>query len=183
VGLFVGFLVSVIVSAFQLAGEYFSVQIGFGINEVLDPLAQVSIPLIGQLKNLIGLLIFLVIGGHHFLIKAIYRSYELVPVVSLGPGASAGMLKFLTHIFSGMFVVALKIALPVMGTVFLISVTMGVLSKAAPQMNIMMLGFPLKIMVAFGVIMLTSPLIVRVMYVSLDRTFKFVEQMLLRWPV
>ena len=76
VGLFVGFLVSVIVSAFQLAGEYFSVQIGFGINEVLDPLAQVSVPLIGQLKNLIGLLIFLVIGGHHFLIKAIYRSYE-----------------------------------------------------------------------------------------------------------
>jgi flagellar biosynthesis protein FliR len=183
VGLFVGFLVSVIVSSFQLAGEYFSVQIGFGINEVLDPLAQVSVPLVGQLKNLIGLLIFLVIGGHHFLIKAIYRSYELVPVVSLGPGASAGMLKFLTHIFSGMFVVALKIALPVMATVFLVSVTMGVLSKAAPQMNIMMLGFPLKIMVAFGVIMLTSPLIVRVMYVSLDRTFKFVEQMLLRWPV
>ena len=121
IGLFVGFLVSVIVSRRSSSpAQYFAVQIGFGINEVIDPLAQVSVPLIGQLKNLIGLLVFLAMNGHHFLIQAIYRSYELAPVMSLGPGASAGLLKFLTHIFSGMFVVALKIALPVMATVFLV---------------------------------------------------------------
>lgn len=182
IGLYIGFMVSVIVSSFQLAGEFFSVQIGFGINEVLDPLGQVSVPLIGQLKNLIGILVFLVIGGHHFLIKAIYRSYELAPVIGMSKGEIGSLLKFLAYIFSGMFVIALKISLPIVATVFLVSVSMGVLSKAAPQMNIMMLGFPVKIMVAFAVMLLISPLIVRIMSVSLDRTFKYVYKVLTYWP-
>lgn len=182
IGLYIGFLISVIVAGFQLSGEFFSVQIGFGINEVIDPLAQISIPLVGQLKNLIGLLVFLVIGGHHFLIKAVYRSYELVPLLSLKQGVIGGLLKFMTYTFSGMFIVALKIALPIVATIFLVSISMGVLSKAAPQMNIMMLGFPVKIMVAFGVMLVITPLIVRIMFVSLDRSFKFLYKVLAYWP-
>jgi flagellar biosynthesis protein FliR len=182
IGLFIGFLVSLIFTAFQLAGEYYSVLVGFGISEVFDPLAQVSIPLIGQVKNLIGLLVFLAINGHHFLIKAIYRSYELAPVVSFGKGASAGLLKYMVYPMSGMFVVALKIALPVLATVLLIEVSMGILAKAAPQMNILMLGFPIKIAVAFGILILISPLIVRIMFVSLERSFQFISKALMHWP-
>jgi len=182
IGLFIGFLVSVIFSAFQLSGQFFAVQIGFGINEVIDPLAQVSIPLIGQFKNLIGLLIFLSIYGHHFMIKAIVRSYELAPIFSIGGKASNSFVKFLIHSFSGMFVIALKIALPVVATIFLITVSMGILAKAAPQMNILMLGFPFKIAVAFGVMILITPMIVRIMQVSLERTFRFVSKVLLYWP-
>lgn len=182
IGLYIGFLVTVIFSAFQLSGQYFAVQIGFGINEVLDPLAQVSIPLIGQLKNLIGLLVFLAINGHHFLLEAIYRSYELAPIISLKQSVVGGLLKYMVHSFSGMFIIALKIAIPVIGAIFLISVSLGVLAKAAPQMNILMLGFPLKIIIAFGVLVLITPLVVRIMQVSLERTFKFVTKILLYWP-
>lgn len=183
IGLYLGFLIAVIFTAFQLAGQYFSVQIGFGINEVMDPLAQISIPLIGQLKNLIGLLIFLVINGHHFLIKAIYQSYELAPIFSLDMGTSKELLKFLVYSMSGMFIIALKIALPVMATIFLVTVSLGILAKAAPQMNIMMLGFPFKIAVAFGTLIVITPLIIRVMQVSLERTFRFISKVILYWPV
>ncbi len=182
IGLYIGFLVAVIFSAFQLAGQFFAVQIGFGINEVLDPLAQVSIPLVGQFKNLLGLLVFLAINGHHFLIQAVYRSFDLAPVMNLGPQMTNGLMRYLMFSFSGMLVVALKIALPVLATVFLLEVSMGVLAKAAPQMNIMMLGFPFKIAVSLGVMILTAPLIVRVMYSSLDRTFNFITKMLHHWP-
>ncbi len=182
IGLFIGFLVSLIFTAFQLAGEYYSVLVGFGISEVFDPLAQVSIPLLGQLKNLIGLLVFLMIGGHHFLIKAIYRSYELAPIVSFSKSASVGLLKYIIYPMSGMFVIAFKIALPVLATILLIEISMGILAKAAPQMNILMLGFPIKIAVAFGILILISPLIIRIMYVSLERTFQFVSKVLLHWP-
>jgi flagellar biosynthetic protein FliR len=65
IGIFIGFLVSIIFSAFQLSGQYYAAQIGFGINEVYDPLAQVSVPLLGQMKNFIGILVFLFITGHH----------------------------------------------------------------------------------------------------------------------
>ncbi len=183
IGLFIGFLVSVIFAAYQLAAQYFSVQIGFGINEVLDPLGQVSVPLVGQLKNLIGLLIFLSINGHHFLIKAIYRSYELVPFLRLDRAMLGGMMKFMMHAFSGMFVIALKISLPILATVFLITIAMGILAKAAPQMNIMMLQFPIQIVVSFGLMILISPLIVRIIQVSLERSFTFVTKMLLHWPM
>ncbi|MFH0974631.1 MAG: flagellar biosynthetic protein FliR [Spirochaetota bacterium] len=181
IGLFIGFLVSLIFTAFQLAGEYYSVLVGFGISEVVDPLAQVSLPLLGQLKNLVGLILFLVINGHHFLIKAIYRSYELIPVISLGP-VNKGLLNFVVYSMGGMFVIALKIALPVLATVFLVEVSLGILAKAAPQMNILMLGFPIKIAVAFGILILISPLIIRIMYVSLERTFQFISKVLLHWP-
>jgi flagellar biosynthetic protein FliR len=182
IGIYLGFLVSIIFSAFQLAGQFFAVQIGFGINEVLDPLGQVSVPLIGQLKNLIGLLVFLSMNGHHLLIDAIYRSYELVPVLNVSREAAGKLFQYLMYSFSGMFVVALKIALPVVGTIFLISVSMGVLAKAAPQMNIMMLGFPFKIIVAFGILLAISPLVVRIMNVSLERTFAFLSKVLVHWP-
>jgi len=182
IGVYIGFLVSVIFAAFQLSGQFFAVQIGFGINEVLDPLAQVSVPLIGQFKNLLAVILFLAMNGHHFLIDAVHRSFELAPYMSAAKGPAGALLKYLVYSFSGMFVIALKIALPVVATVFLISVSMGVLAKAAPQMNIMMLGFPFKIIVAFGILIMISPLIVRIMVVSLEKVFNFLTKVIQHWP-
>ncbi|MCL2025967.1 MAG: flagellar type III secretion system protein FliR [Leptospirales bacterium] len=182
IGLYIGFLVSVVFAAFQLAGQFFAVQIGFGINEVLDPLSQISVPLIGQMKNLIALLVLLAMNGHHFMIGAVYRSYELVPLIDMERAADGKLLEYMLYAFSGMFVVAMKIALPVVGAIFLVSVSLGLLAKAAPQMNIMMMGFPFKIMVAFGILLISSPLIIRVMWVSLERTFSFISKVIQGWP-
>lgn len=182
IGLFIGFLVAIIFASFQLASQMYIAQIGFGMSEVLDPLAEISIPVIGQLKNMIGILVFLAMDGQHYMIKAINRSYELAPVNVLTQTHWGLFLKFIDHSFSGMFVVAIKLALPVMATIFLITVAEGVLAKVAPQMNIMMLGFPIKIIVTFGLLAFTAPLIVRIMNVSLERTFKFISQILANWP-
>lgn len=91
-------------------------------------------------------------------------------------------MKLMIHSFSGMFIIALKMALPVVGTIFLITVSMGVLAKVAPQMNIMMLGFPFKIMVAFVILLISTPLIVRIMRVALERGFELLTGMLRNWP-
>ncbi|HRX16869.1 MAG TPA: flagellar biosynthetic protein FliR [Spirochaetota bacterium] len=183
IGVYIGFIASIVFTAFQLAGQYFSVQIGFGFSEVVDPMAQISVPIIGQIKSMVGLLVFLYINGHHFLISAIYRSFELAPVINFSDTAISDHMRYLTYSFSGMFIVALKIALPILATVFLVSVSMGVLAKAAPQMNIMMLGFPFKIMVAFVLIVVLSPLIIRIMQVALGRSFHFISKVLTYWPV
>ena len=81
-----------------------------------------------------------------------------------------------------MFVVALKISLPVIAIVFLVTVSLGVLAKVAPQMNIMMLGFPFKIAVSFVVMFVTAPLVVKIMWVSLERVFAFISKVLAHWP-
>jgi len=182
IGIFIGFLISVIFAAFQLSTQYYAVQIGFGMNEVLDPVGQVSVPLLGQLKNLIGLVVFLIIEGHLFLIEAIYKSFELAQFFGVSKSAAGGFLKYLVHAFSGMFIVALKISLPILATAFLITVSMGILAKAAPQMNIMMFGFPIQIIVGFVMLLITSPLIIRIMRVALERSFQFLNGILLHWP-
>jgi flagellar biosynthetic protein FliR len=166
-----------------LSAQYYAAQIGFGINEVLDPVGQVSIPLIGQLKNFVGLVVFLAIDGHHFLIEAIYKSFELAPGFGMGKSAAGGFLKYIIYSFSGMFIVALKISLPIVATAFLITVSMGILAKAAPQMNIMMFGFPIQIIVGFGLLALTSPLIIRIMQVAIERSFKLLTGVMHHWPV
>ncbi|HOQ11647.1 MAG: Flagellar biosynthetic protein FliR [Spirochaetes bacterium ADurb.Bin218] len=182
IGIFIGFLVSIIFSAFQLSGQYYAAQIGFGINEVYDPLAQVSVPLLGQMKNFIGILVFLFINGHHFLIEAICRSFELAPFFGVSKAATGGFLKYIVYAFSGMFIVALKIALPIVAVSFLISVSMGVLAKAAPQMNIMMLGFPFQIFGAFLLLIITTPMVIKIMQVAIERSIKFLTGVLLHWP-
>lgn len=182
IGIFIGFLVSIVFAAFQVSGQYYAAQIGFGINEVFDPLSQVSVPVIGQLKNFIGILVFLMINGHHFLIEAVCRSFELAPLFGVGRGATGGYLKFISYSFSGMFIVALKIALPIVAVSFLITVAMGVLAKAAPQMNIMMLGFPFQIFTAFILLIITTPLIIKIMQVGIERSFKMLTNVLLNWP-
>ncbi len=181
IGVYIGFLSSIVFSAFQLSGQFFAVQIGFGINEVLDPMSQISVPVIGQLKSFIGLLVFLYIKGDHFLISAIYRSYELAPAFNLVTG-SGDLVRYMVHSFSGMFVIALKIALPVIATIFLVTISEGLLAKAAPQMNIMMLGFPFKIIIAFSMLAILSPMIVRIMKVALGRSFIFLSKVILYWP-
>jgi flagellar biosynthetic protein FliR len=81
-----------------------------------------------------------------------------------------------------MFVVAMKIALPVVAIVFLVEVSLGILARVAPQMNIMMLGFPFKIAISFVVLLVITPLIVRIMRVSLERVFSFIFKMVEHWP-
>ena len=183
IGLYIGFLVVLTFSAFNLAAQFFALQMGFGMSEVVDPVSQISIPVLGQLFNLIALIVFLAINGHHFLIQAVYRSYELAPIISFDAAVISKLLQFVVHSFSGMFIIALKIALPILGTLFLLTISMGVLAKAAPQMNILMLGLPINVMVSFGLLVIASPMIIRIMQVALERSFAFVTRVLLHWPV
>ncbi|MDH5719111.1 MAG: flagellar biosynthetic protein FliR [Spirochaetia bacterium] len=178
-GALIGLSLHFLFAAFQMAGEFFSVQMGFGISEVFDPMSQTSLPLLGTVKNLMGLFVFFVGGAHLLIIDAIIFSYEKIPILADGfllEGLKhKGILNFLTLLGSGMFLVALKISLPVMGSLLLVSITMGVLSKAAPQMNILMLGFPVKILVAFVVLGWLSPAIIEMMSNHFDIFFRHLD--------
>lgn len=148
VGLAIGFFLGVIFVVFQMAGQLFSIQIGFGISTVIDPLSQIQIPLIGQFQALLGTLIFFSIEGHHHIINALFYSFKKLPLINMMT-MTQDFFKALKWAFVVMFSTALRIGLPIIGTLFLVTMCMGLLAKAAPQMNILMLGFPLYITVGF----------------------------------
>ncbi len=155
IGVIIGFFVSIIFNAFSTAGQFFAFQMGFSASEVYDALSQVENPLMGQFFNLIAMLIFLqshwgqrVFGG------ALVSSFETLNSFSLVMAAGREeLIKFLLASLTKLFSDAFIIALPIMGTLLLVSITTGILGKAAPQMNLLSEGFPVMILLSFFIIM------------------------------
>ena len=154
IGIIMGFYVSIIFAAFSSAGQFMAFQMGFSAASTYDSLSQVENPLLGQFFNFIAMLIFmqnqwfqkLFLGG-------LSKSFTTVTTVSLIQNQQH-FIDFLLRALTKLFSDALIIALPIMGTLLLISICTGLLSKAAPQMNLMSEGFPIMILVSFFLIML-----------------------------
>ena len=144
IGLLIGFMMSIIFAAFQLAARFFSFQMALGISEVIDPFSQVGITMIGQLWVLMGIMIFIAIDGPHMLIMATFDSYKTIYLFDIVT-KSRSMFLALVNMFGAMFLVAIKLSFPILITLFLVVVTLGMLAKAAPQMNVFMIGFPIQI--------------------------------------
>ncbi len=148
-GIIMGLFLQIIFAIFQTAGQLFSFQMGFGASQVYDPLAQIEIPLIGQFLNLVGLAVFLSASGmQRLFLLGLGGSFRVMRGMDLLAGDSF-LQDFFVGALGGLFRQSLILAFPIMGTLVLISVTMGLLAKAAPQMNVLIIGFPLKIMLGF----------------------------------
>ena len=171
IGLILGFMLTVIYSAFLLSGQLYSMQMGFGASMVYDPLAQIQIPLMGQFINLMAMLIFVIVGGFQkIFLMGVLRSFETIKAVDL-LYLREPLLKIILRSMSILFEQALIIAFPVLGVLLLISVSMGLLAKAAPQMNLLMLGFPIKISMAFVMLFLALPFIMQAFNRVIDSSF------------
>jgi len=162
IGIIIGFFLTIIFAAFATAGQFFSLQMGFGASETFDPLAQIENPLMGQFLNLVSMLIFLVVGGFQRLfLNGFWRSVQSVNVLALVEGRDQ-VVALIASGLGRLFMDAIIISLPILGTLFLISLATGLISKAAPQINILSEGFPISIMTAFLVILASLPFMVEV---------------------
>ena len=178
IGLTIGLFLAIMYTAFQLAGQFYSLQIGFGLINVIDPISQTQLPIVGQLKGLVALILFLYIGGHHMLLRALVHSFTEVPTLTLAalPIFAAQVLK----VFVVMFETAFHMAIPVIAVIFVIEVILGILSKTAPQMNVMVLGFQIKVVAGLVTIMLILPLFWRIGSFAFMEGFANIEELIQR---
>ena len=157
IGVILGFFVSIIFAAFSTAGQFFAFQMGFSAAGAYDALSQVENPLMGQFFNLVAMLIFM--QNHWFqklFLKGLGGSLESLNVFDFILGKEK-IVKFLISGLTNLFADALLIALPIMGTLVLITVCTGLLSKAAPQMNLLSEGFPVMILLTFMLLVALFP--------------------------
>lgn len=160
IGIILGFYLTLIFSAFSTAGQFFSLQMGFGASETFDPLAQIENPLMGQYLNLVAMLVFISMGGFSELfLGGFWRSIQSISAYSLVTGREA-VVSVLLRGLTQVFLDAIVISMPILGTLFLTSLSTGLISKAAPQINILTEGFPISITVAFVLIIATMPFMV-----------------------
>ena len=157
IGIIIGFFLALIFAAFSTAGQFFSLQMGFGASETFDPLSQMENPLLGQYLNIVAMLVFITIEGFRDLfLGGFWRSLQSINVMSLVEGREAVVSLVLAGL-SRLFLDAIIISLPILGTLFLVSLSTGLISKAAPQINILSEGFPISITVAFLLIYSSLP--------------------------
>ena len=157
IGIILGFFITMIFSACSTAGQFLAFQMGFSAASSYDSLSQVENPLMGQFFNLIAMLVFM--QTHWFqklFLQGLVTSFSSLNAISIVQSTES-IVKFVMSGLSSLFVDALVISLPVMGSLFLISICTGLLTKAAPQMNLLSEGFPIMIMLAFVIIAFILP--------------------------
>ncbi|MCR2820705.1 flagellar biosynthetic protein FliR [Lederbergia panacisoli] len=150
VGLFIGFTAYMILSAIQIAGGFIDFQMGFAIANVIDPQTGTQSPLIGQYLYMFSLLFLLAVNGHHLILDGIFYSYQFIPIDQVFiPFGNFSMAEYIVKSFSMMFAIAFQMAIPVVASLFLVDVALGIVARTVPQLNIFVVGFPIKIAVSF----------------------------------
>ena len=177
IGILIGFFISIIFAAFSTAGQFVAFQMGLSAASSYDTLSQVENPLMGQFFNLVAMLVFM--QTHWFqrlFFKGLVTSFSSLNALSIAT-ANEHIARFMVKGLSSLFADALVIALPVIGTLFLITVCTGLLTKAAPQMNLLSEGVPIMILVAFFMIAIFMPSLIDFFIRSFNKGFSELEQL------
>jgi len=158
-GLLIGYTAYLFFTVVQTAGAIMDMQMGFGIANIVDPISGVSAPMMGNLKYMLMLMVFLSINGHHYLLGAIMDSYKWLPLdnrlfqIYYGGNVS----HFLARTFADTFLLALQIAAPIVVAMFLADIGLALLARTAPQYNVFVIGIPLKILIGLAMLVLLLP--------------------------
>jgi len=173
IGLILGFSAWGIFYAVQFAGHLIGFDIGFSASTAFDPEHSEPIPTLSQFKHYLSLAIFLMLNGHHFLIQVIKLSFDIVPISSFS--VNVGLVNFGVKLITFVFASAVKISAPALIALFLTDLSIGILSRAFPQMNIFMFAFSFKVIVGIIALFLLTQLFV---FVFKNLLFEFEKELL-----
>lgn len=169
VGLSVGFIAAMIFYAIQVAGGFIDMQMGFAMASIFDPQTGIQTPITGRYFYIFAILLLLSINGHHMLINGIMNSFNLVSVDKLVFFNQTGNIAhFVMDAFKKMFLIAFQMSFPVVVSLFLVDLALGLVARTVPQINIFVVGFPLKIFAGFVVILL----IISTIFFMIQRIFQ-----------
>lgn len=143
IGFILALSVNVIFWGIQAGGDLAGYQMGFYMASVIDPQSEVNTAVISEFLYLVGILVFLSVDGHHWFFRAVFQSFLL-----LAPGEihlQEGLYRHLLNLMGSLFIIAIKIAAPVLAVLMFTQIALGILAKAVPQVNILIISFPLTI--------------------------------------
>jgi flagellar biosynthesis protein FliR len=157
IGLAFAFAVAVVFHALSIAGSFLDTLVGFSFGSLVDPITGTQSPVLSQMYSLVGVMIFIAIGGDGWMIKGLAETYDLVPLLAFpSMGALVGGAN---AAFVNIFVSALQIAAPVLIAVTITDAAFGIVSRVSPQMNVFAVGLPAKIIVALLIMGASLPFV------------------------
>ncbi|PIS10056.1 MAG: flagellar biosynthetic protein FliR [Bdellovibrio sp. CG10_big_fil_rev_8_21_14_0_10_47_8] len=157
-GLALGFLMRMYFFAVSIAGEIMSVTMGLGAAQLYNPAMGSQSNVLEQFEVMLATLFFLVMNGHHLFLGGLAESFHLVPVAAIGLKTEA--FASITPMIQSIFLIGLKISAPVLVSIFLAQIAMGIIGRAVPQINVLVTSFPVTVLLGLAVLIVTTPLFV-----------------------
>ena len=161
IGISMGFVLTLFFAGIQFGAELISYQMGFAMARLVDPMTQVSTTVISQFYILLASLIYILMNGHLILIKSLAKTFQTVPMLAGFEGRP--VLDMSINILAEAFKLGVRMAGPALTAVFLASAALGFISRTMPQLNILAAGFPIRITLAF-VLLIASLAMTGVLY-------------------
>lgn len=146
-GLIIGVFIQIVLLAAQMGGAFMDLQVGLSMSDVLNPSNGQSSTVLSQFKYMLALVVFLSVDGHHIMLGALVRSFEIMPAVH--GGTLVALQQNQLALVGQLSLIALQIATPVLAVSILVDAALGIMNKAVPQMHIFIVGMPAK--VAMGI--------------------------------
>jgi flagellar biosynthesis protein FliR len=170
IGLAMGFSMTIIFAAVEMAGETAGLQMGLGFASFYDPQNASFTPVLGQFTGIIASLAFLGMNGHLYMLAALAQSFQSFPIGTAVPSALA--LHTLAIWVGSIFSYALQLSLPLLGALLITNLALGILTRSAPQLNLFAVGFPITLAIGFIALALSmpnfAPLLDRITHAGLD---------------
>lgn len=178
-GLIIGYVAYLFFTIVQTSGALMDMQMGFGIANIVDPLSGVSAPILGNLKYMLMMLVFLSINGHHYLLRAIMSSYDWLPLDNnlFKVYYGGNITEFLTRTLADTFLLSLQISAPIVVAMFLTDLGLALLTRTAPQYNVFVIGVPIKILVGLALLVLLLPGFGMLFQMIFDHMFAALEKL------
>ena len=170
IGLALGLAVHALIAAAEMAGHLAGFQIGLSYSAIVDPASGVRNNIVASLYGLIATITFLLSNGHHAFLRALSQSYVTLP---MGPGAVGESLpQAVMAILALIFGLAVRIAAPLVAVLLLTEVGLGIISRVAPMLNVMVVGAPLRLLIGLVLLGIVAPAAVGVFAGSLDNVLQ-----------
>ncbi|PVV25548.1 MAG: flagellar biosynthetic protein FliR [gamma proteobacterium symbiont of Ctena orbiculata] len=170
IGVLMGFVLQMVFGALVFGGQVIAYSMGLGFASMVDPANGVQVPVVAQFYLILATLLFLIFNGHLLSIELIADSFATMPVAM--DGISRNGLLDVVAWGSRLFTGGLLIALPIVGAMLMVNMGMGVVMRAAPQLNIFSIGFPITMLLGFALIWVTLPNVFAVFNELLDEAFQ-----------
>jgi flagellar biosynthetic protein FliR len=175
-GMLMGFVLQMVFQIFVLGGQIISMQAGLGFAVMIDPASRASVPLVSQLFLMMTTLIFLALNGHLAILDALISSFKQMPI---GKTSIDSSMLWQVIIFSGwMFKQAVLISIPAILSLLIVSLAFGIMARAAPQLNIFSLGFPITLIMGMVIIKISLPSVAAHIEQSVEYGMQFIIGML-----
>ncbi len=177
VGYTLGFSVYLFMSTFYFAGQLIDYQIGFSMVNVFDATSQIQVPITGNIMYFIMLMFLIQTGSLNYLLESFFESYSIVPLTTANILSNPALPYIFLDSIAKFFSLGLRIAIPITGTIILIDFTLGILVKTVPQMNVFVVGMPMKLLVGLLIFYLVFPTYIQIyeyVFTNIVELFKIV---------